>query len=154
MLCSQRSAVGRLLNYDVLRYSSCIGQFVRYQSSTSKSTVGVESTNDIPELMTDGDYEKAVANTQDGSLAVFQFTASWCGPCQAIKPQVINFSKQYPKVQFFKLDVDNGQLQKTLIDNQISAVPTFIFMKSKKIAAQLNGAQPDELLSILKTQSS
>eukprot|EP01023_Acetabularia_acetabulum_P028884 TRINITY_DN2727_c0_g2_i1.p2 TRINITY_DN2727_c0_g2~~TRINITY_DN2727_c0_g2_i1.p2 ORF type:complete len:105 (-),score=14.88 TRINITY_DN2727_c0_g2_i1:230-544(-) len=104
--------------------------------------------------MTDGDYEKAVANTQDGSLAVFQFTASWCGPCQAIKPQVINFSKQYPKVQFFKLDVDNGQLQKTLIDNQISAVPTFIFMKSKKIAAQLNGAQPDELLSILKTQSS
>eukprot|EP01024_Parvocaulis_polyphysoides_P009978 TRINITY_DN13276_c0_g2_i1.p1 TRINITY_DN13276_c0_g2~~TRINITY_DN13276_c0_g2_i1.p1 ORF type:complete len:147 (-),score=21.50 TRINITY_DN13276_c0_g2_i1:445-885(-) len=137
----------------ILRCSSYFRQFIRFETTTTKQTVGVERANDIRELMTDADYKQAVQNTSDGSLAVFQFTASWCGPCQAIKPQVINFSKEYPKANFFKLDVDNSELYNTLMENEISAVPTFIFMKNEKIAATLQGAQPDELQSILQTQS-
>eukprot|EP01026_Neomeris_dumetosa_P005593 TRINITY_DN11623_c0_g1_i1.p1 TRINITY_DN11623_c0_g1~~TRINITY_DN11623_c0_g1_i1.p1 ORF type:complete len:164 (-),score=11.99 TRINITY_DN11623_c0_g1_i1:179-634(-) len=120
--------------------------------STDQQTVG--STQDVPEIKSDTDYQDAVSNTSNGSLAVFQFTASWCGPCKAIKPQIQKFAVEYPQVKFFQLDVDNKDIASTVIDNQISAVPTFVFMKNKEVAAIVNGAQPNSIQDILKKESS
>lgn len=42
-------------------------------------------------------------------VAVFDFWATWCGPCKIISPVFENFSSQFSEVEFYKVDVDEQQ---------------------------------------------
>eukprot|EP01025_Chloroclados_australasicus_P069035 TRINITY_DN9675_c0_g2_i3.p1 TRINITY_DN9675_c0_g2~~TRINITY_DN9675_c0_g2_i3.p1 ORF type:complete len:146 (+),score=6.91 TRINITY_DN9675_c0_g2_i3:124-561(+) len=141
----------------IIRPSSrfiCVRQFVQLSTPLYQGSGASATGEDIPELLTDADFKNAVLATKDDKLSVFQFTAVWCGPCQAIKPQILNYSMQYPDVKFYKIDVDNNKISNTVIENQISAVPTFIFMKNEKAISQVQGAHPEQIQTILRTQSS
>jgi thioredoxin len=62
---------------------------------------------------------------QNGHPKVLYFTAKWCGPCKKISPYFEKFSSEYPKIKFYKIDVDENQ---ELAERyQISSIPTFIF---------------------------
>lgn len=37
---------------------------------------------------------------------IVDFTASWCGPCQMIKPFFEQLAAEFPNVIFVKVDVD------------------------------------------------
>eukprot|EP01025_Chloroclados_australasicus_P069036 TRINITY_DN9675_c0_g2_i4.p1 TRINITY_DN9675_c0_g2~~TRINITY_DN9675_c0_g2_i4.p1 ORF type:complete len:148 (+),score=5.26 TRINITY_DN9675_c0_g2_i4:124-567(+) len=109
----------------IIRPSSrfiCVRQFVQLSTPLYQGSGASATGEDIPELLTDADFKNAVLATKDDKLSVFQFTAVWCGPCQAIKPQILNYSMQYPDVKFYKIDVDNNKISNTVIENQISAV--------------------------------
>ncbi|KAK8953233.1 Thioredoxin H1 [Platanthera guangdongensis] len=77
------------------------------------------------------------------SLAVVDFTATWCGPCRMIAPIFADLAKKFPNVLFLKVDVD--ELKSVAQDWAIEAMPTFIFLKDGTIVDKIVGAQRDEL---------
>ncbi|KAJ7110072.1 thioredoxin-domain-containing protein [Mycena epipterygia] len=85
-------------------------------------------------------------------LSVIDFHATWCGPCKVIAPAFERLSKQYPNVNFFKCDVDAAQ--DVAAQYQVSAMPTFIFLKGSTKVDQVRGANQPELESAVRRHSS
>ncbi len=44
-----------------------------------------------------------------GDYAVFDFWATWCGPCKVISPIFERLSDQFTSVKFYKVDVDAAE---------------------------------------------
>jgi len=80
-------------------------------------------------------------------LVVVDFHATWCGPCKMIAPHLEEMSKTMDDVVFLKVDVDD--CEDIAAEYKITAMPTFIFMKSKKQVADLTGANIDKLKQIV-----
>lgn len=65
-------------------------------------------------------------------------SASWCGPCKAVKPKYVQMATMYPEAMFFSFDIEEQQdLAEAL---NISSMPTFIVIHGMKIAKRQEGA--------------
>ncbi|KAG4302266.1 hypothetical protein PCK1_001538 [Pneumocystis canis] len=82
-------------------------------------------------------------------LTVVDFFATWCGPCKAIAPQLVELSKKYPNVVFLKVDVD--ELCELASDYGISAMPTFLFFKNGEKMAEVVGASCSKVEQTIAT---
>ncbi|KAI3438661.1 hypothetical protein D9Q98_001082 [Chlorella vulgaris] len=81
----------------------------------------------VVELQTDAEYESALKElSAEKSAAMFDFGAAWCGPCKMIAPVFDGLAAEFPSIRFFKVDIDNDQLSKTVAANSVAAVPTFV----------------------------
>ncbi|KAL4859929.1 Fumarylacetoacetase [Chlorella vulgaris] len=81
----------------------------------------------VVELQTDAEYESALKElSAEKSAAMFDFGAAWCGPCKMIAPVFDGLAAEFPSIRFFKVDIDNDQLSKTVAENSVAAVPTFV----------------------------
>jgi len=94
------------------------------------------------------DYEAALKNA-GGKLVVVDFYAQWCGPCKVIAPQVEELSKQMTDVVFLKVDVD--ECEDIAMENQISAMPTFLFLKNGQKVEVFQGANFAKLKDTIKS---
>tara|TARA_R100001460_G_scaffold104531_1_gene150327 strand:+ start:135 stop:371 length:237 start_codon:yes stop_codon:yes gene_type:complete len=65
------------------------------------------------------------------------FTASWCGPCQTLKPVMEQVSKTIPVT---KIDVDTDA--QTVSDYGIRSVPTVVLVKNGREVKRFLGVQP------------
>lgn len=84
--------------------------------------------------------------------AVIKFTASWCGPCQAIAPAVDTLAAQHPGIACAEVDIDKNQ---SLAQSYgVSAVPTFLFFSSGKIVQTVKGADLNGVTGGFKALSS
>ena len=63
------------------------------------------------------------------SLSSFYFVNLRCGPCKVIAPQIEAMSKEMADVVFLKVDVDENE--DAAQEYNISAMPTFIFIKNQ-----------------------
>jgi thioredoxin 1 len=73
-----------------------------------------------------------------GKAVVLQFSASWCGPCQRIKPKMIEFSDENKDIIFCYIDIDNaGELAEQY---GVQGVPAFYFIKNCKAVGNVVGA--------------
>jgi len=81
-------------------------------------------------------------------LAVIDFTATWCGPCKMISPFFEELSTKYHGVSFYKVDVD--QCQEVAMKYQVSAMPTFVYLKNGKEVDRLQGADKSGLEAKVK----
>ena len=88
--------------------------------------------------ITSTDEFNALMETSKSRLVVFDFTATWCGPCQFISPIFDALSEEHTGVEFVKVDVDNAPEVKALCG--IHAMPTFQFFKNGKIVERVVGA--------------
>lgn len=80
---------------------------------------------------------------------VANFTASWCGPCQALKPIVdkLHEDPNYSDVEIVRVDLDaNGDIAQRY---QISSVPTFVFFENSKEIDRVTGFSPPQFLAAL-----
>lgn len=71
---------------------------------------------------------------------VAQFTASWCGPCEAIRPIIdgLYASDKYRRLEIVKVDLDKcGDVASHY---SITSVPTFIFFEKGKEFKRIQGA--------------
>ncbi len=66
------------------------------------------------------------------------FWAEWCGPCKTMHPVFESLSKNYPKIKFGRVNVDNNQNISTRFS--VQSIPTFIMFKSGQIVDKMMGA--------------
>jgi len=66
------------------------------------------------------------------------FWAEWCGPCKSMHPVFESLEKQYPKIKFARVNVD--QNQNISMKYSVQSIPTFIMFKSGKIIDKMMGA--------------
>lgn len=72
------------------------------------------------------------------------FFATWCGPCKALAPTLVELSGRMPEVRIIKIDVDrNAQLAAQL---GIQGVPTLILYRNGVPIWRKSGALPAHLL--------
>jgi len=77
-----------------------------------------------------------------GGLALVDFWAPWCGPCQMLGPAIAEIAKEMSDVSFGKLNVDeHGDLAGQY---QVSAIPTMILFKNGEIVDRRTGVSPKD----------
>jgi thioredoxin len=99
----------------------------------------------MPVIVVGDDSRFAAELAAAGSnLAVVDFTASWCGPCQRIAPVFAQLAERYSRgAVFLKVDVD--QCPESAASNGVSAMPTFMFFRNRTRLAKIQGADPASL---------
>ena len=89
--------------------------------------------------VTDANFGSEIQQMQ--GLALVDFWAVWCGPCQAIAPVIEQLADSYSgKVKVAKLDTDSNQ--ETAIKFNVRSIPTIMFFKDGKHVDTVVGADP------------
>ena len=77
------------------------------------------------------------------SKKILYFTATWCGPCQKIKPIFKELESKYRDISFCAIDVDlNKQLCSVY---NIEKMPTFVFMLGDEEVERFTGPNEQRL---------
>lgn len=93
-------------------------------------------------------FQNSVVDGSNDSLVVLDCFATWCGPCKAIAPKIVEFSEQYSNVQFYKIDVDAaGDVAQEL---GVRAMPTFYFFKDGEKVGEVVGANPGAIKAAIE----
>ncbi len=78
-------------------------------------------------------------------VSLVDFSAEWCGPCQAMKPILENLSEEVGcEFKIAKIDID--QIRGVASRFNIMSVPTFIFFKDGKEMERMSGMMSKEIL--------
>ena len=105
------------------------------------------------EFTKDDDIVKVLLENMEKSvLSLLYFTASWCGPCQKIKPFLEELSDKLKEkgeynIEFYKIDIDKNEDFCNKCD--IKSVPTFFIMNGKDLLSSLNGSNKVKLSEII-----
>merc|ERR1712166_700639 len=91
-------------------------------------------------------------SSSDKSKVVVYFTASWCGPCQRVAPDIEALSEKFAATaDILKVDLDlNPELAEK---HAISAVPTFLLLQKENgqhvESSRITGAAPQQVEELL-----
>merc|ERR1712243_150509 len=116
-----------------------------------RSVAPSSSTGSIVHAVVDNDFD-AQLTFAGGKLVVVNFSATWCGPCKRMAPTFEAMSsKFFHHVVFLTVDVDD--CEDVAEKYEISAMPTFLFIKNKAmVVSALQGANVDKLKELVATR--
>ena len=81
---------------------------------------------DEPVHVTDSNFNEI---TKKHAVALIDFWAAWCGPCQALAPTIEELAKEYAgRILVGKLNVDENR--RTAECFQVFSIPTILIMKN------------------------
>ena len=78
------------------------------------------------------------------SLKVLKFSASWCGPCAALKPVIERIKANMPDVEFQTVDIEEEP--ELAASMAVRAVPTLAFVKDGKLVDVIIGLQKEHII--------
>lgn len=89
---------------------------------------------------------------KDNHIALFDFWATWCGPCKAFGPIFEKSSDTHSDIYYGKVNVD--QEQALAAAAQVQAIPTLIISKNGKVIGKqvgaLNASQLEQVIDAAK----
>eukprot|EP00929_Paragymnodinium_shiwhaense_P113881 TRINITY_DN82179_c0_g1_i1.p1 TRINITY_DN82179_c0_g1~~TRINITY_DN82179_c0_g1_i1.p1 ORF type:complete len:121 (-),score=27.55 TRINITY_DN82179_c0_g1_i1:106-429(-) len=99
----------------------------------------------VIDCATEEDFDTVLDNAGE-RLVVVDFFATWCVPCQAMKPKVNDLSVSLgDDVFILRVDVD---VNERIADRyEVQAMPTFMFFKRKERKDSFCGGDIDKLKS-------
>jgi thioredoxin 1 len=99
-------------------------------------------------IIHDAETFKEIINSDKYNL--FMFSAPWCGPCKKVFPLFEELSLSYSTVGFYKVDIEDCD---TEIEKNVSVkvLPTFILYKSGSVVRQVEGANMDNITTLLES---
>jgi thioredoxin 1 len=79
------------------------------------------------------------------------FTASWCGPCKKIYPDLEKLYEKLDKdlIEFYKIQIDDDDNEKICEIFKVESVPSFFLMKKKECINTLKGADINGIKKML-----
>lgn len=81
----------------------------------------------------------------ESSLALVDFSATWCGPCKMLAPVLEEISEEFTgKLAFFNADVDANDA--LALKYGIQNIPALVIFKNGEIAGRSVGFQSKEKL--------
>ncbi|MEE0931403.1 MAG: thioredoxin [Acutalibacteraceae bacterium] len=92
--------------------------------------------------ITKSNFNELIKNKE--GLALIDFWAVWCGPCQMQAPVIEELAKEFNDVTIGKVNVD--EQQELALEYGISSIPTIILFKNGKSVDTLIGYQSKESL--------
>jgi len=91
----------------------------------------------------DANFEEEVLRSEQPVLV--DFWAAWCGPCKAIGPAVDGVAQNYAgKLKVTKVNVDSNGA--TPMRYGIRGIPALLFFKDGKVADQIVGYVPQDVI--------
>jgi len=91
-----------------------------------------------PFHVTDSNFEQTL---KANKVVLVDFWATWCGPCRALAPTIVELAKEYNgKALIGKLDVDENPA--TAEKFQVFSIPTMILFKDGQEVDRLVGLCP------------
>ena len=91
---------------------------------------------------------KEIINSDKYNL--FMFSAPWCGPCKKVFPLFEELSLSYSTVGFYKVDIEDCETQIVEIVS-VTVLPTFILYKSGSVVRQVEGANIDNITTLIES---
>jgi thioredoxin 1 len=92
------------------------------------------------------DVDFAQEIEQHEGLAMVDFWATWCGPCQIVAPTVEQLAQEYAgRLKVAKLDVD--QSPQTAMKFRVRSIPSILFFKQGQLVDSVVGAVPKAQLT-------
>ena len=87
------------------------------------------TNNDMSEILTE-------------KIAVVDFSATWCGPCNMLSPILENISNTRADFNIAKVNID--ELRDLAIDYEVEVVPTLLIFKNGKVVGRIEGLVSEE----------
>jgi thioredoxin 1 len=96
-----------------------------------------------PVAVSDTDFSQEIE--QHEGVAVVDFWATWCGPCQIVAPVIEQIAEEFEgRVKVAKLDVDGNQM--TAMKYNVRSIPSVLFFKNGEHVDTVVGAVPKTYL--------
>ncbi|KAH8390667.1 hypothetical protein KR215_009572, partial [Drosophila sulfurigaster] len=89
------------------------------------------------------DFKTQLANAGE-KLVVIDFFATWCSPCKKIEPKLKELAQQYAD-KLIILKVDVNKCEDIAMENNVSTIPTFLFLKNSEKVDQFSGSNAAKL---------
>ena len=92
------------------------------------------------------DAVKFENEAKKSAVAVVDFSATWCGPCQMLAPVFEQVSEKLgDRVDFFKVDIDEAP--ELAGEYKVQSVPCLILIKNGEYADQSIGFKPEPAIT-------
>ena len=80
---------------------------------------------------------KAVESELKSGLVVVTFSATWCGPCKIMQPELQKMSEKYSDIKVFKINVEEARdLSK---EHSVSSVPHTVAFRDGVVVKTMGG---------------
>ena len=90
-------------------------------------------------------YDNNMDEVLESKLALVDFSATWCGPCQMLAPIIEELSDELDgEVDFYNADSDeNMELAQ---EYDLHSIPALLLFKNGEVVARTVGFQPKEAI--------
>ena len=86
---------------------------------------------------------------KENKIIIFDFWASWCGPCMSIASALEEITEEFPEYVIAKHDLDSEPNKPT--DMAVRGIPTMILFKDgKQVSTQIGAVPKSSIISWIK----
>jgi thioredoxin 1 len=79
--------------------------------------------------------------------AIIDFYADWCGPCKVMSPILEDLEREYPAIDFYKVDIETEDALAAIL--KIRSIPAILFIPLKGDPEGAVGATSKENIKFL-----